>query len=225
MPITTRKKNAEAHPGKIILDTQQKRRTPQQAAKDRMLAEAEAAASIEKANATLEAIVSRIDELEDEFQQESQLAQKHAARPDLRHAGASGRSMAKPMSRHMKHAQAAQQDLDELIDGEDEYFKTHLNVVAFTDLGSSIESPRSHDGASITAFDDDISPASFTDVEPILEVVSREGRATREINDTDDGGDNEEEGNVVAQPKNKNQKNFKVCLPRVSIVIDVIDGN
>jgi hypothetical protein len=234
MPIITWKKNAEAHPGKIILDAQQKRRTPQQAAEDRMLAEAAAASTAEDANTKLKAVVSRINELEEELQQGSQLAQEHAARPDLRHS-ASGQSTAvqKFMTRHMKHALAAQQDTDELIDEEDEYFKTHLFCDHFSDLGNRIETPRSYYGASVTVSYDDIStisPASFTDAELILDVLSNEDseRVTREENDAtgyEDDGDNEDEGNIDgwldkdAQPENKNKKNSKVCLLRVFLLI------
>ncbi|KAH9982992.1 hypothetical protein BGW80DRAFT_58265 [Lactifluus volemus] len=176
-----------------------------------MLAEAAAASTAEDANAKLKAVVSRINELEEELQQGSQLAQEHAARPDLRHS-ASGQSTAvqKFMTRHMKHALAAQQDTDELIDEEDE-----------------IETPRSYYGASVTASYDDIStisPASFTDAEPILDVLSNEDseRATREENDAagyEDDGDNEDEGNIDgwldkdAQPENKNKKNSKATRP------------
>jgi hypothetical protein len=94
-------------------------------------------------------------------------------------------------------------------------------VVAFIDLNSSIESLRSYDGASITAFNDDISPVSFIDVELILEIISDKRRATSEIDDVDDDGNNEDKGNIIAQLKNKNQKIFKVYLLCVFIIIDV----
>jgi hypothetical protein len=103
-------------------------------------------------------------------------------------------------------------------------------VIVFTDLGNRIESPSYH-GASVTASYDDIStvsPASFTDAEPILDVLSNEERAIREENDAagyEDDGDNEDEGDIDgwldkdAQPENKNKKNSKVCLPHVFLLI------
>jgi hypothetical protein len=118
MPITTRKQNAEMHPGRIVLDTQKKRRTPQQVLDDRMRAEAAAAEAAERAEATLEDIVGRINELEDKIQRDSQLTQKHATRPDLRHSGQAN-TQSKFMTRQMKHAHAAQVDASEQINEED----------------------------------------------------------------------------------------------------------
>jgi hypothetical protein len=112
-----------------------------------VLAEAAAAAAMEKVNATYEAIISHINDLEDEIQQDSQLVEMHIARPDL-HYGTSGLSIMKFMTWHMKHAQAAQKDLGEPIDEKEEYFKVIFYVITLTDLGSSIESTSkwSYDG-------------------------------------------------------------------------------
>jgi hypothetical protein len=111
------------HPGQVILDNQQKRRTPQQALEDRTRAEAAATAAAEKAEATLEEIVSRINKLEDELQHDSQLEKKYATRPDWRHGGQVKTQLTqKFMTWQMKHAHAAQ--LDEQIDEEDRYLTT-----------------------------------------------------------------------------------------------------
>ncbi|KAH9974166.1 hypothetical protein BGW80DRAFT_1249862 [Lactifluus volemus] len=194
MPITTRKQNAETHPGRVVLDTQKKRRTPQQILDDRMRAEAAAAEAAERAEATLEEIVGRINELEDEIQRDSQLTQKHATRPDLRHSGQAS-TQSKFMTRQMKHAHAAQVDASEQIDEED----------SCSIYSAGWKSNR----ASPTAFYDDVStvsPASFTDGESIIDVISNEEwdkRASECIEDdavsayVDDGVENEEDmGNV-----------------------------
>jgi hypothetical protein len=89
-----------------------------------MQVEAAAATAAEDAEATYEGIVSRINKLEDEIQQNSQLAQKHTTRPDLRHGGQAGGAQSKFMTRQMKHARAA--EVDEQTDEEDRYFMTHL---------------------------------------------------------------------------------------------------
>jgi hypothetical protein len=85
MPITTRKKNAHTHPGRVVLELQKKCRTAQQVAEEKKLKKAEAAAAVENAVATQRAVVRHVAELEDMAERDARMAQRYSTRPDLRH--------------------------------------------------------------------------------------------------------------------------------------------
>jgi hypothetical protein len=81
MPITTRKSNAVAHPGRIVLESQTSRRTRQQIDEDTANAKAIATAAAEKQHA----VFTRIAELEHSVELDEQANRMHSRRPDLRH--------------------------------------------------------------------------------------------------------------------------------------------
>jgi hypothetical protein len=127
MPITTRKKNAHTHPGQVVLELQRKRRTAQQVAEDKMLEKVKAAAAAENAAANQHAIEKRIVELEGMAEKDSRMAQRHSARPDLRHG-----QTAQKFTSEVAHA--AQQNELEPIDEQYEYVtQPTLNVADFTE--------------------------------------------------------------------------------------------
>ena len=84
MPVSTRKANVDVHPGRVLLDSQQTRRTRKQVEDDDAMARAAAKASKEKATAKYRAVVGRIAQLEDEVALVDKDRQTYANRPDLR---------------------------------------------------------------------------------------------------------------------------------------------
>jgi hypothetical protein len=103
------------------------------------------------------------------------------------------------------------------------------DIITFTDLGNSCSiysAGWEGNRASPTAFYDDVStvsPASFTDGEPIIDVISNEewdARANECIEDdtvsayVDDGVENEEDMGVNDNIDKTAQNQNKVCLPR-----------
>ncbi|KAH9953068.1 hypothetical protein BGW80DRAFT_1520010 [Lactifluus volemus] len=194
MPIVTRKKNAQTHPGRVVLELQKKCRTTQQVAEDKMLEKAEAAAAAENAAATHHANVRRVAELEDIVERDSRVKQRHSARPDLRPS----------------HGQTAQKFTSEVA------YAAQLNELETIDeqydISSSLDSRQN---ASFVVYGDEIStvsPASFTDAEEsIIEVWSSEdknatasqGKDDRE--DVDDGNKNKDKANLRAGTVNAHQ--------------------
>ena len=81
--VTTRKTNANVHPGQVVIASQQTRRSKKQIQDDNAMASAEAHASKEKVAAEYRAVVQRIAELEDEMDIAEKDTQAHANRPNL----------------------------------------------------------------------------------------------------------------------------------------------
>jgi hypothetical protein len=79
MTVTTRRSNADVHPGRIVLDNQQARRTKKQV----QVAKARAKAVQDQEEARRLALPGRIAQLEDEIETEEQARYKHSMRPDL----------------------------------------------------------------------------------------------------------------------------------------------
>lgn len=75
----TRKSNSTAHPGKIVLDSQQTRRTTAQVQE----AKARAKAAKDKEEVRRLAVPGRVARLEDEIETEEQVRREHSMRPDL----------------------------------------------------------------------------------------------------------------------------------------------
>ncbi len=84
MPVTTRKANADVHPGRVITEGQQPRRSKKQIEDDNARVRAAAHASREEAAAKYRAAVERIALLEDAVAIAEKDAWTHAHRPDLR---------------------------------------------------------------------------------------------------------------------------------------------
>ena len=81
MPITTRKSNADAHPGRVLLENQRVRRT-------RAQIEGDIASATVAAIAASEEEVTRhrsIAEVEDAIERNEEQLRLHASRPDLRY--------------------------------------------------------------------------------------------------------------------------------------------
>jgi hypothetical protein len=81
MPVSTRKKNAEAHLGRIILASQQPRRTRRQIEED----DAHSKAMKDRVDALHREDLDRLAQMEDTMEGEEEARHLHAARPDLCH--------------------------------------------------------------------------------------------------------------------------------------------
>ncbi len=84
MPVGTRASNAEAHPGRIVLETQQVRRTRKQVDEDEARRKAVAIATRKEAEARHQASIEKIALTEDSIEQDEEEIQRHSSRPDLR---------------------------------------------------------------------------------------------------------------------------------------------
>jgi hypothetical protein len=83
MVIGTRKSNANAHPGRILLGSQQPRRTRKQIEEDKACQEAEAMAAREEELMKHNAVVARIAQLEEDEEEYEERIRSHSQRPDL----------------------------------------------------------------------------------------------------------------------------------------------
>jgi len=84
MPISTRKTNADAHPGRIVLDSQSTRRTKRQIEDDRNRAEEAAIMEREETEANHRSVITTIAEIEDAIQENKEQLLMNTTRPDLR---------------------------------------------------------------------------------------------------------------------------------------------
>lgn len=82
MAMNTRKKNANTHPGHVVLGTQRKRRTRDEIEEDEACSQAKAIALKEGAAAKHRAVMGRISELEETAEQEDHMVQRFRIRPD-----------------------------------------------------------------------------------------------------------------------------------------------
>ena len=83
MPISTRKANANAHPGRIILETQQSRRTKKQVEEDTSRAREAAIAEREEKEVNRRTVLATIADMEDTIEQSEFQLRNHTTRPDL----------------------------------------------------------------------------------------------------------------------------------------------
>ena len=88
----------DTHPGRVILESQQTRRTRRQIEANEASAEAEASAARQAVETQRHASIVHIADIEDLVMQEEECIQAHANRPDLRpqpgrqaHANAKGK--------------------------------------------------------------------------------------------------------------------------------------
>lgn len=79
MTVTTRSRNADVHPGKILLDNKRARRSTKQVEEEKRRAKA----AKDQEEARLLAVPGRIARLEDEIETEEQALREHSMRPDL----------------------------------------------------------------------------------------------------------------------------------------------
>ena len=82
MTVTTRRSNANVHPGQVVLDNQPKRRTKKQVQE----AKARARVAKDQEEARRLELPGCIAQLEDEIETEEQVQHEHSMRPDLRGA-------------------------------------------------------------------------------------------------------------------------------------------
>jgi len=80
MPVSTRKTNAEAHPGRIVLVSQQPWCTKRQIKED----DAHLKATKDRVDALRRGDLDRLAQMEDTMEEEEEARRLHAARPDLR---------------------------------------------------------------------------------------------------------------------------------------------
>jgi hypothetical protein len=83
MPISTRKSNADAHPGRIVLDSQSTRRTKKQVEEDSHRAKVAAIAEREETEATRRSVMATIAEIEDTIEENEEQVRTSTTRPDL----------------------------------------------------------------------------------------------------------------------------------------------
>jgi hypothetical protein len=84
MPISTRKTNVDAHPSRIVLDSQSTRRTKRQIEDDRNRAEEAAIVEREETEANRRSVIATIAEIEDAIQENKEQLLVNTTRPDLR---------------------------------------------------------------------------------------------------------------------------------------------
>jgi hypothetical protein len=123
MVVGTRKSNADAHPGRILLASQNPRRTRKQIEEDCAHKEAEATAASEDAKRTRQAIVNRIAQLEAEEEQREEDIQTHSQRPDLFHGSSNSGSGLKSLS---QTPYSGPKDDDEDDDEDDDMYNPDL---------------------------------------------------------------------------------------------------
>jgi hypothetical protein len=93
--VATHKANADAHPGLVVLASQQRRRSKHEILADKAWAKADAIAAREAILTRERELLERIGSIEDTIQREDDALQTQATRPDLRYGS-------KPSSR--KHS-------------------------------------------------------------------------------------------------------------------------
>jgi hypothetical protein len=83
MVIGTRKANVNVHPGAILQNDRQPRRTRKQIEEDKAVAAAKAMAKEEEAAAKYRSVLDRVAELGKAVEKDEQGIQAHTLRPDL----------------------------------------------------------------------------------------------------------------------------------------------
>lgn len=84
MVIGTRKSNAAKHPGRLLTDIKQQRRTRTQIEEDEARRKAAAVAAEEDAKAKHQAIVTRVADIEDSMERDEEVIRAYSNRPDFR---------------------------------------------------------------------------------------------------------------------------------------------
>ena len=83
MPITTHKTNTDVHPGRIVLENQQARRTKRQVEEDTMRAKAAAIVEREEKEANHCSVLTTIAGIEDTIEKTEEQLRMNSTRPDL----------------------------------------------------------------------------------------------------------------------------------------------
>ncbi|KAI0289883.1 hypothetical protein B0F90DRAFT_1825812 [Multifurca ochricompacta] len=190
MPITTCKANAKAHPGHIIVNSQQKCRTSRQVAEDKAKSKEEEATAREMEATQHLAVVNCIANIEDRIQQAEFSAQKHAARPDLAPSAEYYPLQTETMARSIRMVITADNPsllcdvIEEVEHGQEE---VHSQEDGPSDLASESElqdSGSEDSSAQAQSYPPTVSLASFTDTEPVPNIDA--GRYQTDHTDKDD---------------------------------------
>jgi hypothetical protein len=164
MTMGTRKANADAHPGRIIINSQQKRRTRKQIEEDEEYARAEASAIQEDAVAKRCAVIAHLAELENSAQEEENTKKRYSSRPDLRrNSMQAGRIILRLPSR--KAANLAPLPDDMVVEGGDDdedSSESDFNVPP-TSTVLNESSPPGSLGLIVPELDDDEDPPQTLD--------------------------------------------------------------
>jgi hypothetical protein len=83
MPISTCKTNVDIHPGRIVLESQQVRRTKRQVEEDNMRAKAAAITEREENEANHRLVLTTIAEIEDTIEETEEQLRMNSTRLDL----------------------------------------------------------------------------------------------------------------------------------------------
>lgn len=86
MPVTTRKSNANVHPGDIVRNAQQKKRTKKEIEDEKAKAKADSIAAREEAARKNHAVILNIARLKASVEREEGAIRAHTNRPDLYHS-------------------------------------------------------------------------------------------------------------------------------------------
>jgi hypothetical protein len=84
MVVGTRKSNAAKHPGRLLTDCKQKKRTRKQIQEDQARTRAAAIAAEEEANTRHQAAVTSVVDIEDSLERDEEMIRAYTSRPDLR---------------------------------------------------------------------------------------------------------------------------------------------
>ena len=138
MPVSTRKANADVHPGRVVLNSQQTRRTKKQIEDD----DAMDRSNKEKATEKYRAVVDRIAELEDKVAMTEVDMRSHALRPDLRVGAPRLPTLPKSMfGSHHKPSEASGEDDDAASDEDGPEGHPQTNEDAGSYAGNNDEGP------------------------------------------------------------------------------------
>ena len=85
MPVNTRPSNAEAHPGRVVMEGQRVRRSKKQIEVDEARKKAAASAASRRAEEDHQRVLRQLKESEDAVEREEEAVHEHTARPDLRY--------------------------------------------------------------------------------------------------------------------------------------------
>src|SRR6266702_2095123 len=108
MPVRTRSSNADAHPGCVVTDNKQTRRSKKQIEEDNTRKKAVAIAASKEAKAKHRAAITKIATVEDSIEQDEEELQVHSTRPDLRHSKSSKKSTSTIPSRGSRYKTSAE---------------------------------------------------------------------------------------------------------------------
>ena len=85
MPITTCPSNAEAHPGRIVMEGQRVQRSKKQKEADEAQKKVTANAASRRAEEEHQRVIQQLKDIEDTVEREEEAVHEHTVRPDIRY--------------------------------------------------------------------------------------------------------------------------------------------